>query len=44
MCYRRTPQCNRRQENQCQGVAHKDQGIAPDTIGIQIEVMKGVLL
>ena len=44
MSYGRTPQCNRRQENQPQRIAHKDQGIAPDTIGIQIEVMKGVLL
>ena len=44
MSYRRTPQYNCRQENQRQRVAHKDQGIASDTIGIQIEVMKGVLL
>ncbi len=44
MSYRRTAQCNRRQENQPQRIAHKDQGIASDTIGIQIEVMKGVLL
>src|SRR5207247_8486 len=44
MSYRSTPQYNRRQENQRQRVAHKDQGIAPDTIGIQIEVVESMLL
>src|SRR6266566_3846636 len=44
MSYRRTPQCDRRQDNQRQRIAHKDQDIAPDAIGIQVEVMKGVLL
>src|SRR5436305_15158599 len=44
MSYRRTPQCDRRQDNQRQRIAHKDQGIAPDAVGIQIEVMKSVLL
>src|SRR5260370_37119131 len=44
MSYRRAPQGNRRQDHQPQRIAHKDQGIAPDAIGIQIEVMKGVLL
>src|SRR6266581_2079515 len=37
MSYRRTPQCDRRQDNQRQRIAH-------DTVGIQIEVMKSVLL
>src|SRR6266480_7942916 len=44
MSYRRAPQGNRRQDHQPQCIARQDQGIAPDAIGIQIEVMKGVLL
>ena len=38
------PQCNRGQDNQPQCIAHEDQGIASYILGIQIEVMKGVLL
>src|SRR5260370_3332267 len=44
MSSRKPREGTRREDNQRQRVADQDQGIAPDTIGIQIEVMKGVLL